>query len=96
MYITFCGQKIEEYAPERMTSDMGWFSTVKDIAEGQFENLSRVIEVSSGRDVSQMMVRAAANIWANKGEPLSRWQRQLLELHLGVSFANQFRMEPAE
>lgn len=91
-YVVVCGDTEDEaYTPERMVSDCTYSRTIADIAEMQFDNLLRVIEIGTGRDMTEQMVRAAMNMWAQSGEPISRCKRQLIELHIGVQAANSFR-----
>lgn len=79
---------------ERELADMDKATTLDDIASGQFEDLVSVIEFNpaehTSRDVTEDMARAIADRWAIEGEPLTDVQREFLEFHIGVSFANQF------
>jgi hypothetical protein len=40
--------------------------------------------------VTEDFAKEVADIWAREGEPLTDTQREFLEFHIGVSFANQF------
>jgi hypothetical protein len=95
LYLVLCGQHVDEYAPERSVTDMDSAGTLRDIADGQFENLTRVIDVDTGADVTGMFVKATMNIWASQGEPLTRFQRDFIEMHVGVQAANAFKREAA-
>lgn len=88
LYIVIEGQ-IEPYSVERKLPDMGWAVTVQDIARGEFSNLSRVIEVGTGADVTERAVRAAADIVAERGEGSYEFA-QLVELTLGTRAARPF------
>jgi hypothetical protein len=91
LYLVLCGQHVDEYCPERSVTDMDSAGTLRDIADGQFENLTRVIDVDTGADVTGMFVKATMNIWASQGELLSRWQRDFIEQHVGIQAANSFK-----
>lgn len=95
LYVVFCGNHIPAYAPERNLSDMTWDGTVKDIADLQFPSLSRVIEIGTGRDVTKDMLKQVADLWAVRGDALTRRQFEMLELHCGTQFARTFQMEDA-
>lgn len=90
LYLVLCGQKIEEYAPERNVEDMDRAGTVKDIADGQFENLTRVLEVGTGADVTADLARDVMTIWARSGEPLTYAQYEFVELNVGTRAARSF------
>lgn len=91
-YLVICGDAAEDaYTPQRMASDCTWARTVADIAEMQFDDLLQVIEVGTGRDMTEQAMRAAMNVWAQVGEPISRCKRQIIELHVGIAAANSFR-----
>lgn len=91
LYLILCGQYIDEYAPERDVKDMNRATTVREIAEGQFKSLTRVLEVATGADVTADLARDVMTRWAHDGEPLSDWQRDFVELHVGLQAANSFR-----
>jgi hypothetical protein len=90
LYLVLCGRKIDEYAPERDVKDMDRAGTIKDIADGQFENLTRVLEIGSGADVTADLAKDVMTIWARSGEPLSYSQYQFVELHVGTRAARSF------
>lgn len=89
-YLVLCGHYIEEYAPERNARDMNRATTIRDIADGQFENLSRVIEIGTGADVTADFAKEVMTIWARSGEPLSYSQYEFVELHVGTRAARSF------
>lgn len=95
MLIVICAHPAGEYLPERDLKDCGWDETVKDIAEDQFGPVTQVIQASTGADVLPQIAKQIADIWAERGDPLSGWQRDFIELNLGVSVANKF-MQAAE
>jgi hypothetical protein len=90
LYLVLCGKKIEEYAPERNVEDMTRAGTVKDIADGQFENLTRVLEIGTGADVTADLAREVMTIWARSGEPLTYAQYEFVELNVGTRAARSF------
>jgi hypothetical protein len=94
-YLIFEADRVGNiWIAERKWSDMDRRTTLDDVASLQFENLVSVIEFNSiegtSRDVTEDMAKDVADIWAREGEPLTELQREYLEFHLGVSFANQF------
>lgn len=93
LYIVLAGQ-IEVYCAERNLPDMTWDATVRDIARGEFRNLNRVVEVSTGADVTERAVRAAADLVADYGESTVAFA-ELVELTLGTRAARPFFMRAA-
>lgn len=85
-YLVICGH-IDPYIAERNVEDSTWAGTVKDIADGQFERLSRVLEIGTGRDVTERMVREAADLRAQSGADYSHKFFELVELHVGTRAA---------
>jgi hypothetical protein len=86
-YIVVCGLHDEPYTAERNIGDTTWAGTVKDIADIQFENLLQVIELGTGRDVTDRMVREAAEKRVHEGADYSHAFFKLVELHLGTRAA---------
>jgi hypothetical protein len=87
-YLVVCGlSKDGAYTPERNVEDTTWAGTVADIASLQFENLCNVIEVATGRDVTDRMMREAAEHRIHSGADYSHKFFQLVELHLGTRAA---------
>lgn len=100
VYFVICSAKDgTEYIVERETSDLDRATTVKDIADGQIENLVQVIECNpveaTSRDVTEDVCRDVMNIWAHSGEPLSFSQYEFIELHIGTRAARSFLREVA-
>lgn len=91
LYLILCGRHIDEYAPERDVKDMDRATTVREIAEGQFKSLTRVLEIGTGQDVTADFARDVMQLWASQGEPLSDWQRDFVEQLVSVQAANSFR-----
>jgi hypothetical protein len=97
LYLIFChDQHHGAYAPERQQCDMGYETTVRQIAAGEFEGVSTVIEFNpfefTSRDVTEDIALVVADRWAETGEELTDGQREFIECHLGVSTANSFRV----
>lgn len=90
LYLVLCGQHIDEYAPERELKDMGRAETIKDIATGQFENLTRVLEIGTGTDVTADFAKEVMTRWAHQGEPLSHRQYSFVEMFVGTRAARSF------
>lgn len=96
MLIVICGKPGSEYLPERNLSRTGWDETVEDVAQGQFSEISSIIHADLGRDVTDIVAREVANIWADRGEGISSSEREFLEYTIGIQAANKFRaMEAA-
>lgn len=93
LYIVFCGQ-LEPYSVERRLPDMSWNETVRDIARGEFSNLSKVVEVATGEDVTAKAVRAACDIVSDRGESNVPFA-ELVELVLGTRAARPFFLRAA-
>jgi hypothetical protein len=89
LYLVLCGQ-LEPYCVERNVPDMTWAGTVRDIADMQFNNLSKVIEISTGRDVTAIMVREAANLRVDRNDDNCHEFGVLVELTLGTRAARPF------
>jgi hypothetical protein len=94
-YVVFVhDQKLGAYAPERQQCDMGYAKTVDQIAAGEFEGVSTVIEFNAAentsRDVTEDIALVVAHRWAD--EALEPWQVEFIQVHLGVSYANSFRV----
>jgi hypothetical protein len=90
LYLVLCGQHIDEYAAERDVNDMDRETTIRDIAAGEFETLSRVIEIGTGADVTKDFARQVMTIWAGRGETLSYRQYEFVEIHVGTRAARSF------
>lgn len=89
IYLVIEGQ-IEPYCVERALPDMSWDATVKDLAEMQFENLSQIIEVGTGRDVTQIMMREAMDYRDSHRIEATHKFGVLVELVLGTRAARPF------
>lgn len=94
LYIVLCG-RLEPYSAERNVPDMTWANTVRDIADIQFVNLRQVIEVNTGRDVTALMVREAADLRVDRGADNSHEFGVLVELVLGTRAARPFFLRAA-
>jgi len=78
----------DPYVAERDVEACTWAGTVKDIADCQFENLTSVIEVGTGRNVADRMVREAAELRNIEGREYSHVMFKLVELHIGTRVAH--------
>jgi hypothetical protein len=92
MLIVICGEQGSEYLPERRLLDTSWDATVADIASGQYEDVSSIIHTGMpGRgDILNIIAREVMTIWADRGEPLTDWQRKFVEYNVSVQAANRF------
>lgn len=87
LYVVICGLYDKPYIAERNVEDATWDGTVGDIADMQFENLLRVVETHTGRDVTERMVREAAEKRAHADADYSHKFFALFELHVGTRAA---------
>jgi hypothetical protein len=95
-YIVVCGLSADEpYIPERNIGDTTWAGTVRDIADMQFENLLQVLEIGTGRDCTEAMLRQAADKRIDEGADYSHSFFKLIELHLGTRAARHYCREIA-
>lgn len=94
-YVVVCSSPTGTYIAERDVAVSTYAGTIDDIVAMQFENLCHVVEVQTGRDVTEQMVRAAMTEWALDGEPLTEAQYALVELHIGINAARSFRRAAA-
>jgi hypothetical protein len=90
-YIAISGDHTGTYIAERAVKDCTYSKTIEDIASGEIRDLVQVIEIGTGRDMTEQMARAVMTGWAHSGEPLTDWQRDFVELHVGIGAANSFR-----
>jgi hypothetical protein len=94
-YLVFAG-KHEAYLAEREENELDAATTLKDIASGQWEHIQKVIVLHPDGmwiDATKDVASAVMNVWAQDGEPLTRWQRDFIEMHVGIQAANSFRRE---
>jgi hypothetical protein len=96
-YLVFAG-KHEPYLAEREEDELDASTTIKDIASGEWEHIQKVIALHPDGmwiDATKDVARAVMHIWAQDGEPLSRWQREFIEFHVSIQAANSFRQSEA-
>lgn len=95
LYLIICSDKGQLYVAERELSEMDSGTTLKDIAAGEWTNLSSVIVFNPVEhictDVTREFATAVMNLWADAGEPLTDWQRDFVEQHISIQAANSFR-----
>ncbi len=96
-FVVLCGTSIEPWIACDELGKMDWNETVSRIASGDVTGMSRVIGVDvdqgKSRDVTDLVAKCVANIWAMREEPITDKQHEFIELHLGVSAANKFQRE---
>jgi hypothetical protein len=90
-YVAVCGDHTGTYIAERDVKDCTFAGTIADIVSCQIEDLVQVLEIGTGRDVTEQMARAVMTIWAHDGEPLTENQYTFVELHVGMAAAMSFR-----
>jgi hypothetical protein len=94
-YLVVVAHKDGAYLPERKLSDLDRATVIKDIADGQYEGLTQVIEFNPAegicRDVTEDIAREVMTLWARQGEPLRNWQYEFVELHVSMQAAQSFR-----
>lgn len=99
LYLIIVGN-IEPYSTERDLRAMGRETTIRHIAEGQFDNISRVIEVDlthgTSRDATDEIAKAVMTRWAHEGEALTHSQYDFVERFVGLNAARSFALEAAE
>lgn len=95
IYIVIEGHLGGSYLPERNVSELDRKTTVKDIAEAQWDDVLQVIECSPAEhaclDVTKDIALDVSEVWADRGEPLADWQLDFIERHLGIETARHFR-----
>lgn len=94
IYIVIVGHANGDYFPEQNVSETDRASVVKDIAEGQYGWLQRVLELNPVegicRDVTEDIAWEVSTIWSMRGEPLSDFQRDFIEEQIGFAAARAF------
>lgn len=92
VYFVLCGPGT--YAPERNLSDMDRATTVRDIATGHFEGVVQVLECNPVegicRDVTEEIMNAVCERWADDGDEIADWQFNIIEQTRGFEAANAF------
>ena len=93
-YIVLVAHRSGEYLPEQNVSSLDRATVVKDIADGQYEDLIQVIELNpvegTCRDVTEDIAWEVSAIWSANGEPLSDWQQDFIEQTIGLEAARSF------
>lgn len=93
-YIVLVAHRSGEYLPEQNVSALDRATVVKDIADGQYEGLTQVIEINpvegTCRDVTEDIAFEVSALWSRDGEPLSDWQRDFIEQTIGLAAARAF------
>ena len=83
------------YSPEQNVAEMDRATVLRDIAAGQYEDISQVLELNPVEkicnDVTADICREIMEKWAGEGEPLLAWQVDFIESHFGFSAANTFK-----
>lgn len=100
-YLVVCASRSgAAYIVEREVADCDKATTIKMIASGEFEGLAQVLECNpvegTCRDVTADIARDVMTVWADGGEPLTRFQRDFVESHIGMSAAASFRRQYEE
>jgi len=94
IYLVAAGHKDGGYLPERKLSDLDRATTVKDVADGQYEDISQIIECNpvegTCRDVTEDIAWEVSAIWSANGEQLSGWKRDFIEQTIGLEAARAF------
>lgn len=93
-YIVVCESGGGAYLPERKVSDLDRATVIKDIADGQYEGLTQVLEINPAegicRDVTEDIAWEVSALWSRDGEPLSDWQRDFIAQTIGIDAARSF------
>jgi hypothetical protein len=95
LYIVFA-ETPESYVFDRAEKDMTREATIKDLADGQFTfRIRKILEIGTGKDVTEDFAWAISHIWATDGEPLTDEQERFIELNLGYTALRAFHNEAA-
>lgn len=93
-YIVLVAHRSGEYLPEQSVSELDRATVIKDIADGQYEDLRQVIEFNPVEhicnDVTEEICDAVCEVWADRGCPLTDWQYAFVEFARGTAAANAF------
>lgn len=93
-YIVLVAHQSGEYLPEQSVSSLDRATVIKDIADGQYEGLTQVLEINPAegicRDVTEDMAWEVSALWSRDGEPLSDWQQDFIEQTIGLDAAGAF------
>ncbi|MBN8968970.1 MAG: hypothetical protein J0G95_10975 [Rhizobiales bacterium] len=83
-----------DYVPERDVADLDRATTIKDIANGEYEGVKQVLRFNPVEhtcdDVTSEIALAVSEIWDSEGEPLFDWQRDFIEQTIGIEAAHSF------
>jgi hypothetical protein len=94
VYLVVMDHKSGAYFPEQSVAETDRKTVVRDIASGQYDGLLQVLELNPVegicRDVTEDICREVMNTFANEGEPLTAWQYEFVDLHVGTAAANSF------
>lgn len=94
IYLVIGTDKDGAYLPEQRISDLDRATVIKDIADGQYEDLIQVIECNPVegicRDVTEDIAWEVSAIWSANGEQLSDWQQDFIEQIIGLDAAGAF------
>ncbi len=97
VYIILCGPGT--YLPERNLADLDRATTIRDIAQAQYEGVVQVLECNPVegicRDCTDDIMDAVVDLWADEGEPVADWQFNIIEQTKGFEAANAFAREAA-
>jgi hypothetical protein len=92
VYIILCGPGT--YLPERNLADLDRATTIRDIAQAQYEGVVQVLECNPVEhicnDVTEDIMNAVCELWAEDGEPVADWQIEIIEQTRGIEAANSF------
>jgi len=93
-YIVLVAHRSGEYLPEQNVPDLDRATVVKDIADGQYEGLTQVIEINPAegtcRTVTEDIAWEVSARWAAEGEPLTGWRHDFIEQVIGLTAARSF------
>jgi hypothetical protein len=94
LYLVIVGHKSGDYTPEQDVSDMNRETVIRDIAGGQYDDLRQVIAFNPFEricdDVTDDICDEVCEVWARRGDPLSRWQYDFVEMTRGIVGARAF------
>ena len=94
LYIVFERHISGDYTADQRTSEMDRATVVKEIAQGQYEDIVRVLEIDPAngtcRDATKDIAIDVCEIWSDRGGELFDWERDFLEEWVSFEAARAF------
>lgn len=94
MYLIIERHRSGDYTGDQRVSEMDRETVVKEITQGQYENVVRVVEVDLAhgkcRDATKEIAIDVCEIWSDRGGELLDWERDFIEEWVGFEAARAF------